>query len=130
MRLKKRHSSPRLVVVVEGDAKALVEDKLARVQDALVVEEEAKRKFEAAHLEVKRTSLLLEVRTVKDEVFSLYSQAGKDKDAMEEDYQKALELIFAYDYGCCTFKQNIYGDQPKVLDGMPTPPTCSHPSSS
>ena len=24
---------------------------------------------------------------------SLHSQAGKDKEAMEEDYQKALELI-------------------------------------
>ena len=80
-----------------------MEDKLARVQDASVVAEEAKRKAKAAHLEVKQTSLLLEVRTAKDEVFSLYSQAGKDKEAMEEDYQKALELIFAYDY-CNTRK--------------------------
>ena len=38
---------------------------------------------------------------------------------MEEDYQKALELFFAYGYGCCVFKYNICGDQPKVLDGMP-----------
>ena len=38
---------------------------------------------------------------------------------MEEDYQKALELIFAYGYGCCVFKHNICGDQPKVPDGMP-----------
>ena len=37
----------------------------------------------------------------------LQYQAGKDKEAMEEDYQKALELIFAY------------GNQPEVLDGMP-----------
>ena len=49
---------------------------------------------------------------------SLYSQAGKDKEAMEEDYQKALELIFANGYGCYAFKHNICGDQPKVLDGM------------
>ena len=38
---------------------------------------------------------------------------------MEEDYQKALEVIFAYDYGCCTFKDNICGDQPEVLEGIP-----------
>ena len=30
-----------------------------------------------------------------------------------------MEVIFAYSYGCCVFKHNICGDQPKVLDGMP-----------
>ena len=45
---------------------------------------------------------------------SLHSQAGKDKEAME-----ALELIFAYSYGCCAFKHVIYGDQPEIPDGMP-----------
>ena len=74
----------RLAAVAAGDAKALTEDKLARVKDALVVAEEA------------RTSLLLDIKAARDEVSSLYSQAGKDKEAMEEDYQKALELIFAY----------------------------------
>ena len=38
---------------------------------------------------------------------------------MEEDYEKALELIFAYVYGCCMFKQNIYGDQPEASNDMP-----------
>ena len=64
------------------------------------------------------TSLLLELGAAKDEASSLHSQVGKDKEAMEEDYQKALELIFAYGYGCCVFKHNICGDQPKVPDGM------------
>ena len=54
----------------------------------------------------------------KDEVSSLHPQVSKDKEAMEEDYQKALELIFAYDYGCCMLKYNIYGDHPEVPDGM------------
>ena len=49
---------------------------------------------------------------------SLQSQAGKDKAAMEEDYRKALELIFAYGYKFCMFKHNIYGDQLEILDGM------------
>ena len=49
-----------LAVVVAGDAKAQVKNELARVQDALAVAEEAKRKVEAeaAHLEVEQTSLL------------------------------------------------------------------------
>ena len=38
---------------------------------------------------------------------------------MEEDYQKAFELIFTYGYGYCMFKHNICGGQLKVPDGMP-----------
>ena len=103
------------------DAKARGEDELARVQDALEVTEEARRKVEGevSCLEVERTSFMLEVGATKDEVSSLQSQVSKDKAAMEENYQKALELIFAYGYKCCMFKHNIYGDQPEVVDGMP-----------
>ena len=92
--------------------KARTKDDLARVQDALVVAEEARRKTEAevAYLKVERTLLMLEIGATKDEVSSLQSQAYKDKEAMEEDYQKALELIFAYGYRCCMFKHNICGD--------------------
>ena len=64
-------------------------------------------------------SLLLELEVSKDEVSSLHSQARKDKEAMEEDYQKALEQIFAYGYGCYAFKHNICGGLLGILDGMP-----------
>ena len=73
---------------------------------------------ETARLEVKRTSLLLELRATKDEVSSLHSYVGRDKEAMEEEYQKALKVIFAYGYLCCVFKHNIYGDHPEVPEGM------------
>ena len=65
-----------------------MESGLARVQDALAAVEEARRRAEAktAHLKIERTSLLLELGATKDEVSSLHSQAGKDKEAMEEDY--------------------------------------------
>ena len=58
-----------------GDAKALAKDKLARVQDALAVVEKARRKAEAevAHLKFERTSLLLEIGAIKDEVSYLHS---------------------------------------------------------
>ena len=49
---------------------------------------------------------------------SLHSQAGKDKEAMKEDYHKALEQIFSYSYECWAFKHNICGDQPGIPDGM------------
>ena len=96
-----------------------------------MVTEEAKHKAKAevarlkvarlkvASLKVERTSLLLEIGATKDKISSPHSQASKDKEAIEEDYQKALEVIFAYAFGCCAFKHNIYGDQPEVPDGMP-----------
>ena len=62
-----------LAAVATGDAKARVEDDLSRVQAALEIVEEARLKVEAeaARLEVERTSLLLEIGAVKDEVYSL-----------------------------------------------------------
>ena len=102
----------RLIAVAVGDAKARAEDDLTRAQDALAAEEEDERRLEVevARLAVERASLLLELEASKDELSSLHSQAGKDKEAMEEDYQKALEHIFAYGYGCCAFKHSICGD--------------------
>ena len=118
---KKEAKVARLAAIAAGDAKARAEDDLARVQEALMVTDEARRKAEAetVRLEVERTSLLLELGVAKDEVFSLHSQASKDKKTIEEDYKKALELIFSYGYGCCAFKHNICGDQPEVPNGMP-----------
>ena len=43
----------------------------------------------------------------------------KDKKAMDEEYHKALEVIFSYGYGCCVSKHNICGDRPEVPKGMP-----------
>ena len=71
----------------EGRHKA--EKDLASVQEALATTEEGRRKVEGktARLEVEWTSLLLEHRETKDEVSSLHSQVGRDKEAMEEEYQ-------------------------------------------
>ena len=63
--------------------------------------------------------MLLDLGATKDKVSSLHSQVARDKKVMEEEYQKALKVIFAYGYGCCVFKHNICGDHPKVPDGMP-----------
>ena len=124
---KEESQVARVSTVTTGDAKARAEGDLARVQDAMAATEEAKEiaeeakrnaEAEATRLEVEWTSLLLEIGLAKDMVSSLHSQVEKDKEAMEEDYQKALEVIFAYGYGCCVFKHNICGDQLQVSDGM------------
>ena len=106
----------RLVVNAAGNSRARVNEDLARVQEALAAAEEGKRKAEAeiACLEVKRTSLLPKLRVTKDEVSFFHFQVGKDKEAMEEEYQKALEVILAYGYECCVFKHNICGDHLEV----------------
>ena len=85
---KKEAQQARLATVTASDAKVVAEDKLARVQNALAIAEEARRKaeVEVTPFEVERTLLLLEIRAAKDEVSSFHSQAGKDKEAMEEDY--------------------------------------------
>ena len=79
---KEKAQVAQLATVIEGDTKAKAEGDLTRVQDALAVAEEAKEvvkedkrktKAEAIHLEVERTSLLLEIGATKDEVSSLHS---------------------------------------------------------
>ena len=91
---KKEAEHARLAAIVGRDVKARAKDNLARV----VITEEARCKAEAevARLKGERISLMLEIGATKDEVSSFHSQAGKDKAAIEEDYQKALKLIFAY----------------------------------
>ena len=84
---KEKAQNALLTVVTTVDVKAMAEDKLARVQDAMAATEEAswKVKAEVVILEVEQTSLLLEIGTANDEASSFHYQAGKDKEAMEED---------------------------------------------
>ena len=77
---------------------------------AAVEEDRCGLEAKVARLTVERTSLLLGLKASKDEVSAFHSQASKDKEAIVEDYQKALKQIFAY---------GILGDRPKILDGMP-----------
>ena len=104
-----------------GSARVKVESELARVQNALAVVEEAKKKAkdEVSCLAVERVSLLLELETSKDEVSALQAQALKEKKALEEAYEKGFVVIFNYGYGCCAFAHNICGSQPVVPDGIP-----------
>ena len=117
-----------MVAAAIGDSNIRVEVYLTKALNSLVATEEGGCKSEAeitylkaefAHMEAKRESLLLELEASKREVSSLNARASKDREDMAEDYQGSLDLIFAYGYGCCTFKNNICGDRPNIPNGMP-----------
>ena len=77
-----------------------------------------KAEYEASRLVDERVSLLLELRTCKDEVSTIRAEALKEKKAREEAYEEGFDVIFNYWYGCCAFAHNICGSQPEVPDGM------------
>ena len=114
-------SMARMDADASGSARAKVESVLARIQNALAVVEEARRKAEdeASRLAVEQVSLLLELENSKNEVFAFQAQTLKEKKALKEAYEEGFDVIFNYGYGCCAFAHNIYGSQPMVLDGMP-----------
>ena len=114
-------SMARMDADAAGSARAKVESKLARVQNALAISEEARQKAEdeASHLAVERVSMLLELGSNKDEVSALHTRALKEKKALEEAYEEGFDVIFNYGYGCCAFSYNICGSQPVVPNGMP-----------
>ena len=113
-------SMARMDADAAGNARAKVESKLDRVQNALAVVEEARRKakYEASRLADEQVSLLLELETCKDEVSAIQAEALKEKKALEEAYEESFDVIFNYGYGCCAFSHNIYRSQSKVLDGL------------
>ena len=111
-----------------GDAKARVKVDMTKALNSLATIEKGEHMSEAeiarleaqlARIEVEQVSLLLELKASKGDVHSLHAQAKKDREDMVKDYQGSLELIFAYGYGCCAFKNNICRDWPEIPDGMP-----------
>ena len=104
-----------------GSAKEKMESELARVQNALVVTKEARRNAddEVSCLTDERVSLLLELKTSKDEMSAIRAEALKENEALREAYKEGFDVIFNYGYGCCAFARNICGSQSKVPDGMP-----------
>ena len=113
-------SMTRMDANAAGSARAKVEFELARVQKALAIAEEARRKAEdeASRQADEQVSLLLELGTCKDEVSAIRAEALKKKKAMEKAYEEGFDVIFNYGYGCCAFAHNICGSQPKVPYGM------------
>ena len=49
---------------------------------------------------------------------AIQAEALKEKNALEEAYEEAFNMIFNYGYGCCAFAHNICGSQPEVPNRM------------
>ena len=87
----------------------------------MVASGEAWRKAEeeAICLTNERASLLLELRTSKDELPASQAYASKENKAFEEAFNAGFNVIFKYSYGCYAFAHNISGSKPGIPDGMP-----------
>ena len=74
-------SIARFDVDVAGSARVKVESELARVKNALVIAEEARRKAddEVSRLADERVSLILELGTCEDEMSAIRVEALKEK---------------------------------------------------
>ena len=66
----------------------------------------------------ERISLILELRTIKDDSAALREKAISDREAMEAEFNASGDTLFNYGYGCCVFTHNICGSKPQILDGM------------
>ena len=86
----------------------------------MAVAEEAKQRAddEVSRLADERVSLLLKLRTCKDEMSVIRAEALKEKEALREAYEEGFDMIFNYRYGYRAFTHNICGSQPEVPDGM------------
>ena len=125
---KQEARAAQMIVTAAGDAKAMVEVDLTKALNSLATAEEGGCRSEAeitrleakfACMEAEREWLLLELEASKREVSSLHARASKDREDMAEDYHGSPNVIFAYGYGCCAFKNNICGDRPNIPDDMP-----------
>ena len=67
---------------------------------------------EVSRLTDERISLLLELRTCKDEISAIRAEALKENEALREAYEEGFNVIFNYGYGCYAFTHNICGSQP------------------
>ena len=125
---KKETRAAQMIAAAAGEAKFKVEVDLTKALNSLAIAEEGGCRLEAeitrleakfTYVEVERESLMLELEASKSEVSSLHARESKDMEDLVEDYHGSLNLIFAYGYGCCAFKNNICRDRPYIPDGMP-----------
>ena len=123
---------------------AQVDSELARVQRALVLAEEARRKAEFdheaaqealaatgeackkveeenSHLAEEKLALVIELGAVKYDFTAFREKAAADREMMEAEFDSSGDTLFNYGYGCCTFAHNIRGSKPEIPNGMPNP---------
>ena len=123
---------------------AQVVTELARVQRALGLTEEARRKAEFdrgatqevlaatgeackkaeeenSQLAEEKLALIIELGAVKDDFTAFREKVAAEKEMMEAAFDSSGDTLFNYDYGCCAFAHNICRSKPEIPDGMPNP---------
>ena len=140
------HEAAMAKLAAEGalSSRAQVESELARVQRALGLAEEARRKAEFdhgaaqealattgeackkaeeenSHLTEDKLALVIELGAVKDDFAAFREKAAADREMMEAEFDSSGDTLFNYGYGCCAFTHNICGSNPKIPDDMPNP---------
>ena len=102
-----------------------MEAALARLQNALAVAEEDRRKAddEVSCLTDERVSLLLELGTYKDEISAIWAEAVRENVALREAYEGGLDVIFNYWYGAALSHITSVVATPKFLMGCRTSPS-------
>ena len=124
--------------------RAQVETELARVQHALGLAEETRRKAEFdrgaaqevlaatreackkaeeenSQLEEEKLALVIELGAVKDDFAAFREKAAVEKEMLEAAFDSSDDTLFNYGYGCCAFAHNICGSKPEIPEGMPNP---------
>ena len=141
-----RHEAAMANLAIEGafNTRAQIESKLARVQNALALTEEArwraeqehgaahealatageackKAEEENDHLADEKLALVIELGALKDEFTVFRDKAADKREAIEAEFDSSGDTLFNYGYGCCAFTYNICGSKPQIPDGMPNP---------
>ena len=126
------------------NTRAQIESELARVQRALALAKEARRRAELergaaqeasvtageackkaeeenGHLADEILTLVIELGDLKDDFATFREKAAADREAMEAEFDSSGDTLFNYGYDYCTFMHNIYGSKPQIPEGMPNP---------
>ena len=131
------HEAAMAKLAIEGDVntRAQIESKLAWVQRALALAEDARLKAESergvAHealaiageafkkaeeensrLADEKLALVMELGTMKDEFAVFREKAAADRETMEAEFDSSGDALFNYGYGCCVFTHNICRSKP------------------
>ena len=141
-----RHEAAMAKLAIEGsiNTRAQIKSKLAWVQSALVLEEEARRRAEFEHgaaqealaiagevckkaeeendhLADEKLALVIELGVLKDDFAAFRDKVAADREAMEAAFDLSCDTLFNYGYGCCAFTYNICGSKPQIPDEISNP---------
>ena len=109
------------------NTRAQIESKLAQVQSALVLTEEARWRVEFEHeaaqealkkeeeengLSAKNVALIIELGALKYNFAAFRDKAAANREAIEAEFDSSGDTLFNYGYGCCSFTYNICGSKP------------------